>query len=304
MDWSEAVGQVRGFQGPVARGVRCAVVALTLAVLIPCAASAKVLGPWGSKLATPASLDTANGSYGHQPTPHQHTIAPTHHDAADVAVWNTRVARGRTTAAQSGQLLAVRIRGCARQDPTAPSQLSAGVPVTTFNIQTLAPRGRGLAGDKIASGFRLPFCSQSTSPDQGKVNTGTITTFHPLHMCINRGETVAFHDIGGYIPPVGTSGPWYPQGVPFIIFTPTGGSSTASFADAQAASVYRPGAHPAGPNGGWGSESHQELLLQVVEGVGADAYGLCPGGHAEEPGNSNAVTCVLGRGPTDGHRRC
>jgi hypothetical protein len=277
--------------------------------LVPGVAEAKVLSPWGSALAHPATLDTANGSYGRTISPSTHAITPQRHDATDLAVWNTAIAHRRVTAPQGGQVLAIRVRGCARRDPTAPSQRSptgpgSSMPANTVNFQTLLSGGHGSFVPQVtAPNFTLPFCSSSTKPGTGPVSTSTVTTFHPLHLCLARGATVAFSDIGGFVPAAYGRGPAYPQGVPFLVLAPNHGSSMRSFADAQAGGAYAPGRRPAGADSGWGAESNEEVLLQVVEGVGADAYGVCPGGHAEESSSSNKVICVIS-GPTDGHRAC
>ena len=208
VDWSEAVGQVQGFQGPVAASLCRSRDGFCRAS--PCAAPAKVLAPWGSRLASPASLDTANGSYGHQPSPHQHTIVAQHHDATDLAVWNTRRRRGRTTRRRAGSCSPIRMRGCARQDPSAPTQLArsqAGVPVNTFNFQTLASAAGASPETRPRSGFQPALLLAIDQPRQGKVNTGTVTTFHPLHMCLAAERRWRSYDIGGYIPPVGSAGP-------------------------------------------------------------------------------------------------
>jgi hypothetical protein len=268
---------------------------------------ARVLRPWGSKLSAAPTLDTANGTSaatGDRPT--RHAIVPYPHDGADLALWNTRLAHGSAAAPRGGQVLAVRIKGCAIRDVTAPSLRSQSTPVNTINFQTLTPQRNGsFRVDATAPYFRMPFCSNSAGQTAGHVNTSTITTFHPVHLCVSKGDTVGFEDIGGFIPnpnPLGQG--WYAEGVPFEVLAPMRGSATDSFADADVSGgAYAPGAMPRGANSGWGSEPGEELMLQVVEGVGADAYGLCPGGTANEPANSNAIVCV-DHAPYDGHRRC
>lgn len=172
-----------------------------------------------------------------------------------------------------------------------------------INFQALAPHGGGYTATAVAAGFRLPFCSNTAHPMHGAVSTRTVTTFHPIHLCVGPGYAVDFYDIGGFIPnPNGPS--WYPEGVPFEVMSRVGGSSMDSFADANVASgVYPAGARPAGFNSGWGYESAEELMLQVIEGTGGDAYGLCPGGTADEPLTSNHIICAY-HPPYDRHPRC
>jgi hypothetical protein len=284
----------------------CALTAASLAgalVLAP-GTQAKTL-TWGSSLAATPTLDTANGashaSGGHTT---KHAVNPDPHDASDFTLWNMRIPGRSATAPRGGQVRSIRIKGCALEDHSAPSQISAGTPVNQINFQSLAPRGNGAySATATAAGFRLPFCSDSTSPTRGAVNTSMITTFHPIHLCIARGGLVNFYDIGGYVPASSGFG-FYPQGVPFEIIAPAPGSGMVSFADANSSGgTYAPGARPKGANSGYGTESGEQLMLQVVEGTGGDAYGLCPGGTANEPSNSNRVICAY-HAPFDRHRKC
>jgi hypothetical protein len=291
-----------------------------LALAFPVVSRATVLAPWGSSLSATPTLDTANGasaetndeplssfsgrnadnaistafssgctrSYGATTI----NCTPWIHSGADNTVWNTAVAGGSATAPQGGQVLEVRIKGCAVKDPNSPTQSSStgtggSVPVNTIEFQTLTPlTGGSYRVDATAGPFTLPFCSDTPS------GANTITTYQPVHMCVSAGDTVSFYDLGGTVPNSG--GPaYYPQGVPFQVIAPVAGSGTASFTDADTANgLYSYGAQPRGNNSGWGQEGNQEVMLQVVEGVGDDAYGLCPGGNAEEPSNSNTVLCV------------
>jgi hypothetical protein len=278
---------------------------LCVVPILAAPASARILKPWGSSLSTTPTLDTANGaSHATVDRPTHRGISPYVHDGADIALWNTLVTGRPATAPRGGQVRALRVRGCAVEDLTAPAQVSLGVPVNTIEFQTLSrQRGGSYKADVTAGRFPLPFCSNTANPATGRVSTNTVTTFRPIHMCIRRGNTVGVYGIGGFVPnSVGT--PWYPQGVPLEILSRTRGSAISSFVDADISNgVYEPGARPRGVNSGWGHEPRMELMLQVVEGVGGDAYGLCPGGTAEEPTNSNAVICAFHR-PYDGHRQC
>ena len=273
------------------------------AMILAAAAPAKTIR-WGSNLSATPTLDAANGaSHASGGRSTRHAVSPDPHDGADFTVWNVRIGGRSVTAPKGGQVRSIRIKGCAVEDKSAPSQTSVGTPVNQINFQSLVRRGSGYAATATAAGFRLPFCSDSSTPTNGAISTSTITTFQPVHLCIGKGGLVNFYDIGGYIPNPSGFG-WYPQGVPFEVIAPVGGSSMASFADADASGgVYAPGARPRGANSGWGTESGEQLMLQVVEGTGGDAYGLCPGGAANEPSNSNRVICAY-HAPFDGHRRC
>jgi hypothetical protein len=278
---------------------------LGLALAAPSPSAALILRSWGSTLSPTPTLDTANGashaSGGH---PTRHAISPFLHDGADLAIWNVRVAGAAASAPRGGQVRAIRVKGCAAKDVTAPTQLSLGVPVNTIEFQTLVRKPHGAYRSTATAGrFELPFCSNSPNPSRGRISTQTVTSFAPIHMCIARGNTVGLYGLGGFVPSA-VGFPWYPQGVPLEVLASSPRSSMASFLDADiSGGVYAPGGRPRGVNSGWGTEPGEELMLQVVEGVGGDAYGLCPGGTADEPTISNRVLCAYHR-PYDGHPRC
>jgi hypothetical protein len=281
------------------------VVAAGIGLCAPSGAAARMISPWGSPLSAAPTVDTANGaSHASGDRPTRREITPYPHDGSDIALWNTRVAGGRAVAPRGGQVREVRLKGCAVEDPSAPTQRSLGVPVNTIEFQTLMPAHGGAYRATATAGlFRLPFCSNSTDPARGRISTATITTFRPIHLCIGRGGTVDLYGLGGFVPSPGGLG-WYPEGVPLEILAGVHGSASIAFVDADVGKGrYSPGARPRGPHSGWGYEPGFELMLQAVEGVGADAYGLCPGGTAEEPSSSNAVICAV-RPPYDGHRSC
>jgi hypothetical protein len=290
--------------------------ALTFAAGVACVltfaagADATILSPWGSDLSATPSLDTANGDTSDTGSTvgAARAIAPNPHEAEDLGVWNAAASAG-ATARQGGQVLEVKIEGCSVKDKTAPSQDSAGTPVNTIEFQTLAPRGRDWTATATAGRFLLPFCGSAGSAGT-TVSPGYVSTYRPLHECISRGDAVAFHNIGGFIPSQGKRGPWYPQGVPMEVIAVAASSKLDSFVGV-ATSTYGPRIW--GPNdktraergrSGWGTEAGEELMLQIIEGAGDDAYGVCPGGLANEASNSNAVKCVDSANPEPGQRSC
>jgi hypothetical protein len=299
------------------------VVALAAAVVfaVPAtlaAPAAAATYTFGSDLSATPTLDTANGNYlndGHQ-TGTKKTISPDPHWAEDTSVWN----RSRSAPA-GGQVLEVRIKGCAIKDATAPTdakgnQYSQSVPANMFEFQTLARVGGGYSATADAGGpsgapFEIPWCWHTSNGTNerphvrsGAVNTSTVKTYRPVHECIAKGGLVDFHDIGGFIESNTTGdpssgGPWYAQGVPFEIIASVKGSSLNSFVGI--APTYGP------PNGtsetGYGAEAGEELMMQVIMGTRGDAYGLCPGGKANEPATSNRVICTYGKALA-GHHKC
>ena len=112
------------------RAIAAAVVTVC-AVALPASAHAAVIN-FGSGLGSPASVAMAH--------------------PVDTAFWSTALSGGaKARAPQTGQVLSVRIRGCAKRG-------SGGqVPLTQFHLQTLAP----------GAGSRSPACStgrRSRSP--------------------------------------------------------------------------------------------------------------------------------------------
>lgn len=281
--------------------------AASVGAVLPAASSATILPPWGSDLSVTPSLDSANGAYASTATGPTTAISPNPHEAEDLGIWNAG-----DTAPQGGQVLQVKVKGCAIENANVPAedsngngaangeQYSQSVPVNTVLFQTLEPRNDDWTATTTSGQFLVPFCSNSANPaDQSAaVNTSTISTYQPIHMCIAAGDQVAFHDIGGFIPD-GTSGdgggPWYPAGIPMDVIAQDSSSTVDSFVGVGAGTYGRGIYGPAEPDqsaSGYATNSHEQVMLQVIEGVGDDAYGLCPGGDANEPTNSNAVTCV------------
>lgn len=259
---------------------------LAISLILPASAAASILPAWGSNLSATPTFDTANN------------LQPSPHDGADTAVWNSALASGSPAAPQGGQVLKVNIKGCARQASGAPTTEPNGTPVNEIHIQTLTPGGGGsMTVDQSSQAFTYPWCGNG-------VTQNTITTFQPLHMCVKQGEVVDFNDIGGFLAADPSA---YPNGVPYQIIAQVSGSSMNSYIQDNGTNVgatFSPGTNPTSTSG-WGSEPNEELLLQVIEGVGDDAYGLCPGGHASEPANSNQVICVYhATNPGDPYGTC
>ncbi len=217
--------------------------------------------------------------------------ANTPHSAEDLGVWNPK-----QTAPSGGQVLEVKVTGCAVKNPGA-TQESQGVPDTTILFQSLTPRGDEWNVDSTAGGenpngtypFQLPFCKTAANPSG--VASSTVTTYQPLHLCLNAGDVVTLHDIGGFEDDNGVA--YYPQGIPLEVLAPVSGVSTDSFIGVGA-NPLGPGAYGAGndtDDSGYATEADQEVTMQVIEGTGNDAYGLCPGGFGDEPASSNAIDC-------------
>jgi hypothetical protein len=265
---------------------------------------------FGSDLSAPATLDTANGAYpGGRPGAGSTVIAPNPHAAADTSVWNT-AGPATLSSPLNGQILSIQLEGCAREDMSAPMQTSLGVPVNMIAFQTLNPSGGNytvatdIGDDATGVDFTLPFCSESSDVTAGQVNTSTVTTYTPLHVCLNQGSFVDFHDIGGFVPAQNGQGPWYPEGVPFDVLTSQAGAGIDSYIEDRASlpgDVFSPS--DTSPTLGWGSQTGEQVQMEIVLATGGDEYRFCPGGTAQEPLRSNQVTCDVGTA-TNGHPLC
>ncbi len=218
------------FEAP-GRRVMCAIGVLAGAACAPPAVSQAALLTFGSSLGAPA------------------TVAIAH--PVDTAFWSTAVSGGGQVAAPgSGQVLAVRVGGCAERGSRGQS------PLTQIHFQVLTPGAGSTATVKVTSGpFNLPVCG-------GSVNGSTVSTFHPVNMCASRGDYVDLNDEGGLRP----SG--FPGGVGYEVFAQVPGGSTDSFTS---------GGHT---NNGdrlrGGAHAGLELLMQVQLGTGHNASPLCP----------------------------
>jgi hypothetical protein len=293
----------------IRRTIACVVASLV--VLFGASAAYAGTLTFGSDLSAVPTLDTANGDYSNtgDPTGPENALLPNPHAAEDATVWNATMPSGSPGAPVGGQVTGVKVEGCAIEDTTAPSQDSVGTPVNTVLFQVLVPQTQpdgsiNYTPVATAGNFLMPFCSSSTDPAHGTpVNTSTVTTFSPVHECVSPGDLIAFHDIGGFIPPAGGGGPWYPQGTPFEVIASVGGSVMNSYVGFTNAGTYGPNSPPTDANAGFASEPREQIEMQMVESTGGDAYGLCPGGSASEPTDSNQVICDYGTS-SEGHPAC
>jgi hypothetical protein len=213
------------------------------------------------------------------------------HAAEDLGVWNPKLA-----APSGGQVLQILVTGCAVKNTSSPTQDSQGIPVNTVLFQTLSPSGSDWTVDDTAGApssgpfpFQVPFCKTAANPSG--VAPSTVTTFRPVHLCLSAGDVVTFHDLGGFVEDNGAD--WYPQGIPMEVLAPVSGVSTDSFVGVDASPI-GPGIYGPGnttDQSGYATEADQELTMEIVEGTGNDAYGLCPGGFGDEPSTANTIDC-------------
>jgi hypothetical protein len=199
------------------------------ACAVPVAAQAALV-TFGSSLGAPASVSLAH--------------------PVDTAFWSTAVSGGGAVRApRAGQIVTVRVRGCARRGSGGQQ------PVAEVHFQVLGPSGSAVKVKLTSGPFQLPVCG-------GAVSGATVSSFHPVGLCAARGDYVAFNDVGGYSPA------GFPGGTPFEVFAPQAGAATSSNTGAGATNngnVLHGSAHRG-----------LELLMQLVLGTGANGRG-CPG---------------------------
>ena len=166
---------------------------------------------------------------------------------ADSVFWSRSLAGGRRVRVRySGQILSVRMKGIALRAAGGPR------PLTEFHIQVLQPLRDGRVRVRLTSQpFNIPYTGD---PQQ-------ITTYRPINLCARRGDYVAFNDEGGFQPH------WYPNGVPYQVFSRVGRSSTRFFTKDN------------GTNNGarFRGTVHRgrELLMQMRLGTGRHVSAAC-----------------------------
>ena len=163
----------------------------------------------------------------------------------DSAFWQTAFPDGRqVTAPAKGKVATVKIKGTAiKHDGKAP--------VTLFHFQVL----HHIAGGKVkvsltSGGFHVP-----VGGDPNRV-----TTFHPVNLCVKKGDSVAFSDVGGY------NHNHYPNGTPFQVFSSVIGSTTKRFT--KSGGIRNGSTFKGKPR------QDEELLMRMVLVTGQDA-GVC-----------------------------
>jgi hypothetical protein len=215
----------------IRRSYRLAVAAAVTAAMgaLPAAAPAAIV-TFGSNLGSPAATAIAH--------------------PVDTAFWSTALSGGaRARAPQSGQVLSIRIRGCAKRG-------SGGqAPLTQVHFQVLAPGAGSRATVKVTSGpANLPICG-------GAVSGATVTTFHPVNLCVGKGQSVDLNDEGGFSPA------GFPNGVGYEVFAKLPGAATNSFTSGGGTGN---GARLSGR-----AHAGLELLMQMQLGTGRNATPLC-----------------------------
>ncbi len=237
------------------RRAAVALLAAGAGVLAVPAAGQAATTSFGSDLSAPASLDTTAA------------VQPSNHYGADTTIWNTVLGNGSAPVAPAaGQIVQVRLKGCAVQPPGAPA------PDTQIHIATLRPQGGGAvkviysATDLQGHFFHIPICS-------GPSDVNTASTYVPQNLCVDAGDYVAFNDEGGFAPN------YYVNGVAYRVLSASAGSTFDSFIRNNGENIgdtFSPSDQTA--HDGFGTTHSAQLQLQAVLATGPDATPLCPGG--------------------------
>jgi hypothetical protein len=280
----------RGRRPPLVSAALSAVVLLSTAaitLLLATASASATTTTFGSPLSVPATKDTA-ADLGYPvnriPIPGTASFLAVYHDGADTALWNVQLAGGSPTAPASGQIVSVRLEGCAKSNGPPP--------LTQIHFQDLVPQGGGAVKVNVTTqAFDIPVCGQEG------VGGGTITTYQPTNFCVAQGDYVDFNDEGGFVPS-STGPPPYPSGVPYTVIGSVPGSTMDSFirnGGVNNGTTFSP--TDTTYHDGFTSNPGEELMLQATLATGPDATPLCPGGTKGVP--SSAGT---GSGPLASRR--
>jgi hypothetical protein len=263
--------------------LRCATVAtwsiaVMLLTTVAGSASAATL-TFGSPIAVPASKDTANNlNYRGSDIALPGSVFHIPHDGADGALWNVRLPAGDPTAPVGGQVVSVRLEGCAKSNGPAP--------LTQIHFQTLAPMADGGAKVELTSqAFDIPVCGV------GGASGSTVSSYDPINLCVAQGDYVDFNEEGGF---VGSQNgpPPYPAGVPYMVIGSVAGATMDSFIRNNGVgngATFSP--TDTTNHDGFASNPDEELMLQATLATGPDATPICPGGTkgVPPPGSARAT---------------
>lgn len=264
------------------RVLRCVLAAtwsIALALILVVGSADAATLTFGSPLAVPASKDTANDlNYQGSNVSLPGSVFRVPHDGADGALWNVQLPAGEPTAPADGQVVRVRLEGCAKSNGPAP--------LTQIHFQSLAPiAGGGAKVELTSQAFDIPVCGA------GAASGSTVSSYDPINLCVAHGDYVDFNEEGGF---VGTQNgpPPYPAGVPYMVIGGVTGATMDSFIRNNGTgngATFSP--TDTTSHDGFASNPGEELMLQATLATGPDASPICPGGTKglPPPGSSRAT---------------
>jgi hypothetical protein len=264
------------------RVLRCALAAtwsIALALILVVGSADAATLTFGSPLAVPASKDTANDlNYQGSNVPLPGSVFHISHDGADGALWNVKLPAGEPTAPADGQVVRVRLEGCAKSNGPAP--------LTQIHFQSLAPiAGGGAKVELTSQAFDIPVCGV------GGASGSTVSSYDPINLCVAQGDYVDFNEEGGFVG-AQSGPPPYPAGVPYMVIGGVTGATMDSFIRNNGAgngATFSP--TDTTNHDGFASNTGEELMLQATLATGPDATPICPGGTKglPPPGSSRAT---------------
>lgn len=241
----------------------CATVVL-LALLAASAGAATLT--FGSSLTVPATKDTANDlNYQGSNVALPGSVFHIPHDGADGALWNVQLPVGDPAAPVGGQVVSVRLEGCAKSNGPAP--------LTQIHFQSLAPMAGGGAKVELTSqAFEIPVCGVDGA------SGSTVSSYDPINLCVAQGDYVSFNEEGGFVA-AQNGPPPYPAGVPYMVIGGVPGATMDSFIRNNGVgngATFSPS--DTTNHDGFASNANEELMLQATLATGPDATPICPGG--------------------------
>jgi hypothetical protein len=189
---------------------------------------------------------------------------------ADTAFWPIVVDGKAFEVPEDGQVTEVKVKG------TVLKEAGAANPATLVHIQTLEPEAAD--GSRViylsSQGFEMPI---------DKPNT--ISTFKPENLCVHKGGSVAFNNIGGFMYGGSLSAPLdqrhYLNGAPYRVFAAIPGSTTARYTadngtkNGNTAHTRTENQQPGKPVGT--TRAGSELLMKIEVATGQDRSEPCGG---------------------------
>jgi hypothetical protein len=249
-------------------------IALVLTFVVGSAGAATLT--FGSPIAVSASKDTANDlNYQGSNVALPGSVFHIPHDGADSALWNSQLPVGDPTAPVGGQVVSVRLEGCAKSGGPAP--------LTQIHFQSLAPMAGGGAKVELTSqAFEIPVCGV------GGASGSTVSSYDPINLCVTQGDYVDFNDEGGFVG-AQNGPPPYPAGVPYMVIGSVAGATMDSFIRNDGVgngATFSP--TDTTNHDGFASNTGEELMLQATLATGPDATPICPGGTRGVPPRGSA----------------
>jgi hypothetical protein len=202
---------------------------------------------FGSGLGSPANLHTNHG--------------------ADTSYWN--IGAGQYTAPADGQVTVVQLKGGVHPNPRLKGT-QAEVFAQMIHFQVLRQRGDGTLKlvERSTGHLEIPLADEKAAQQ-------LVTTYHPVNLCVKRGDYVAFNTIGAH-EYRDMNAPDGQQGARYQVFGRVPDQNVQWYEKDNGlneGTVIDSG--PFAPMAGW------ELLMKTTLATGPDSTDMCVGGYAQ-----------------------